>query len=296
LTFPCVVKAPDRQGQRGLTLVAEPSQLAGALAEAGREARTGSPLVEELVDGPEITVNAVWRGGSPSVLTVTDRVLADAPAFGVALAHVWPSAHATDAAVAASLDAARAIGIANGPSYVQVRVAAGGPRVMEVAARLGGGHDAELCEAALGVDLNRLAIAAALGEDVGTADVSPARDVSDARSTGQVPGRQGAPRKVLHSPPFARSTGQGPGGACVSFLVAPPGELVAVDGLEEAAATEGIVWVRSYRRPGFRFGALRRGADRAGAILAVGASREDALERAGRAMQAVRFQVDADAS
>ena len=83
-------------------------------------------------------------------------------------------------------------------------------------------------------------------------------------------------------------------GACVVFLVAPVGELSSVTGVEEAEATEGVVWVRAYRRRGWLFGPLLRGADRAGAILAVGASRDDALERARRAAQAVRFEVDAD--
>ena len=80
----------------------------------------------------------------------------------------------------------------------------------------------------------------------------------------------------------------------VVFLVAPVGELSSVTGVEEAEATEGVVWVRAYRRRGWLFGPLLRGADRAGAILAVGASRDDALERARRAAQAVRFEVDAD--
>ena len=38
--------------------------------------------------------------------------------------------------------------------------------MIEVAARLGGGHDAELVEAVTGVPLNDLAIDAALGEPV----------------------------------------------------------------------------------------------------------------------------------
>ena len=48
-------------------------------------------LVEELVEGPEVTVNSVLsrRGFGP--LTVTDRLTAEPPAFGVALAHAWPS-------------------------------------------------------------------------------------------------------------------------------------------------------------------------------------------------------------
>jgi hypothetical protein len=54
--------------------------------------------------------------------------------------------------------------------------------------------------------------------------------------------------------------------------------------------------VRVYRRPGFVFGPLRRGADRAGAVLAAGDSREQALERAAAAADAIRFEIaDAEA-
>ena len=60
--------------------------------------------------------------------------------------------------------AVAALGIENGPSYTQLRIGPDGPKVIEVAARLGGGHDAELVEAVTGVDLNGLAIDAALGD------------------------------------------------------------------------------------------------------------------------------------
>ena len=85
-------------------------------------------------------------------------------AFGVALAHVWPSAHPVEEAVEAARLAADALGVTDGPTYTQIVLGPDGPRVMELAARLGGGHDAELCRVALGVDLNGLALAAALGE------------------------------------------------------------------------------------------------------------------------------------
>ena len=90
--FPCVVKAPDRQGQRGLTLVPNRGELAAALEDGGRRVAGGGVLVEELVDGPEVTVNAFSVDGRFVPLTVTDRLTAEPPAFGVALAHVWPSA------------------------------------------------------------------------------------------------------------------------------------------------------------------------------------------------------------
>ena len=261
--FPCVVKAPDRQGQRGLALVRSQEELGPALAEARAESRSGTVLVEQLVDGPELTVNAFSRDGLFAPLTVTDRHTADAPAFGVALAHVWPSAHETQAVVESARAAVESVGIHEGPSYTQVRLGVDGPVVMEVAARLGGGHDAELCEAALGVDLNALAVGAALGEVE-----ERARRVPEPRV----------------------------GGAAVVFLVPPEGTLVGVDGVDDARGSEGVRWVRVYRPPGHVFGPLRRGADRAGAILATGPSREEALERARRAADAVRFRVDADAS
>ncbi|MDX6569958.1 MAG: hypothetical protein QOH15_2536, partial [Gaiellales bacterium] len=85
------------------------------------------------------------------------------------------------------------------------------------------------------------------------------------------------------------------GGACVRFLVAPPGELREVVGVEEAFGQEGIRGIRIYRRPGHRFEEFRRGADRAGAILAVGDSREDALARAAKAENTIRFETDVEA-
>ena len=149
--YPCVVKPPDRQGQRGLSVVESPDRLSAAVERALDAARGDVVLVEELVDGPEVTVNGFSVDGEFHALTVTDRLIAELPAFGVALAHAWPCSADAEAAVEAASAAAAAIGITDGPTYTQVRLGASGPRVGELAARLGGGHDAELCEVALGV-------------------------------------------------------------------------------------------------------------------------------------------------
>src|SRR5439155_17482545 len=139
-------------------------------------------------------------------------------------------------------------GAENGPTSSRRRLGWHGPQVIELAAGLGGGHDAELCRAVLGVDLNGLAIAAALGEPV-----------EPPRPEAQV------------------------GGAVTRFLVPPEGRLVATHGEEEARAVEGVLDVRVYRSPGHELGLFRTGSDRAGAVLAVGESREDALARGRRA-------------
>jgi biotin carboxylase len=258
--YPCVVKAPDRQGQKGLTLVREPDELAEAFRTASAAARNNLALVEELIDGLEVTVNGFSVGGRFHPLTVTDRVVAKPPAFGVALAHVFPCSldeRARGEVVALAERAAAAVGIENGPSYTQVLVGPDGPRVGELAARLGGGHDAELCEAALGIDLNGLALATALGEPVEASAL-------ERRETA--------------------------GGACIRFLVPPVGALRAIQGVDAAEAVRGVEWVLVYREPGAIFAPLRRGADRAGAVLAVGSDREQAVARAERAAATIRFE------
>ena len=260
--FPCVVKAPDRQGQRGLALVRGRQELEPAVLDAIDTSRSGACLVEQYALGREVTVNAFSVAGRFFPLTVTDRDVAPPPAFGVALAHVWPTT-LEPAQVGAVVDAARAaaeaVGVREGPTYTQVLATPEGPRVAELAARVGGGHDAELCAFALGIDLNGLALAAALGDDIGS-----------------------------ELTPMARA-----GGACVRFLVAPEGELQSVSGIDEASDVDGVLDVRVYRRPGHVFGPLRRGADRAGAVIAVGGDREEALKRARRAAALVRFETAA---
>jgi len=58
LGFPCVVKAPDLQGQKGLGLVQDAGGLAEVFDEARGLSRSSVVLVEELVAGRELTVNA----------------------------------------------------------------------------------------------------------------------------------------------------------------------------------------------------------------------------------------------
>jgi biotin carboxylase len=259
LGYPVVIDAPDRAGERGVGLARNRKAVAEAAADALGESNDEYCLVEELVGGRIVTVNAFSLGGRFVPLTVTDREQAPRPAFGVSLAHLWPAElepAEVGAAVETAARAARALGVEHGPTTAQVLLGDEGPLLAKLSARVGGGHDAELCRAALGVDLNDLAVAAALGEDVQAQQLVAVAGV---------------------------------GGACVRFLVAPPGALREVRGVEEAFAVDGVRGVRVYRKPGHVFRPLRRASDRAGAILATGDTPAQALEAADRAAAQIRF-------
>jgi biotin carboxylase len=259
LGYPVVVEAPDRSGERAVGLARNRKALLAGAAAALAESQGDYCLVEELVAGPLVTVCGFSLDGRFVPLTVTDREQAPPPAFGVPLAHLWPAELApadVGAAVEAAAAAAAGLGIASGPTTTQLLLGDDGPLVAKVSARVGGGHDAELCRVALGVDENALAVAVALGEEVQPRQLAPAARV---------------------------------GGACVRFLVAPRGRLRDVRGLQEAFAVEGVRGIRIYRQPGHVFRELRRASDRAGAVLATGETRAAAVAAAARAAARIRF-------
>ncbi len=246
--YPCVVKASDRQGQRAMTIVYTEDELEDAVMRARSAARGGRALFEAFVPGPEVTVNGFSIGGRFQPVAVTGRDhFPHAP--GVALRHVYPSGLDEGAAIAVAEAAVTALGIAEGPSYVQLIMSQDGPVIMEVAARLGGGHDSEICRLAAGVDLAEAAVRVAVGRTIDPAGLEP------------------------H-----------PNGACViQFLEAPVGVLVSTDGPAEATF---------YHAPGHRYTPLRTAIDRAGYVIALGSSREEALNRARTAVEAVQFEVE----
>jgi biotin carboxylase len=259
LGYPVVIEAPNRAGERGIGLARDRDALAAAAADALAESRGDYCLVEELVGGRVVTVNAFSVHGRFVPLTVTDREQAPPPAFGVPLAHLWPAAlepAEVGAAIEIAAAAARVLGVERGPTTTQVLLGEDGPLLAKLSTRVGGGHDAELCRIALGVDLNALAVTAALGGEVNAVSLAPSSAIA---------------------------------AACVRFLVAPPGALEEVRGLEEAYALEGVRGIRIYRKPGHVFGGLRRASDRAGAVLATGDTPADALAVADRAASRIRF-------
>jgi cysteine synthase A len=151
--------------------------------------------------------------------------------------------------------AIEATGIRSGPSHVRLRVSRGGPEVLQVSARLGANHEAELVALVTGIDLNRLALGASLGLLAGEQELDGA-------------------------------TRSGIGGATVRFLVAPAGVLESV---EVPQGLSGVVTTWIYRRPGYLFASLRRPSDRAGALLVAGASSAEAVARADAAVERIRF-------
>jgi biotin carboxylase len=130
-------------------------------------------LVEEYLDGPELSVESIVADGVTTVCAITEKALAFAPYFEE-VGHVTrgvDSLEALDAQlVALAGDAHAALGVTSGATHCEVRLTSDGPRVVEVGARVGGDRIPYLTRRATGVDLIVAAAAVATG---GRPDTTP---------------------------------------------------------------------------------------------------------------------------
>ncbi|MEW1632677.1 ATP-grasp domain-containing protein [Streptomyces sp. NPDC093801] len=175
--YPVVVKPAGQAGSVGVIRVDAPEHLPSAFdfATTGAHLHGGEStavLVEEYLDGEEISVECVTHQGITTPVAVTRKQLGFAPYFE-------ETGHTVDAAdpllpqVGPVAQAAvAALGVTNGIQHVEMRLTASGPRIVEVNARIGGDLIGKLVLLATGIDLPRAAADLALGH---RPDLTPTR-------------------------------------------------------------------------------------------------------------------------
>ncbi|MFF3313162.1 ATP-grasp domain-containing protein [Streptomyces sp. NPDC002952] len=171
--YPVVVKPRAMAGSAGVVLAGDNSQVRAAFARAQRETVLGldrfaqpGVLVEEYLDGPEISVETVVLGpGEIQVVAITRKTLGPPPTFqeyGHSVDAADELLH--DPALADVVSAAvHALRLTLGVLHVEIRLTARGPRIVEINGRLGGDLIPLLVHRATGIDLPQAAAALATG-------------------------------------------------------------------------------------------------------------------------------------
>ena len=119
-------------------------------------------LVEEYVQGPEFSADGyVLESGEITVVALSRTLLGPEPDF-VELGHLTPALADVRLDVLQG-GVVRAVGITSGPFHCELRLAADGPVLIEIGARLPGDRIVELLRLVTGVSLPRVAVATALG-------------------------------------------------------------------------------------------------------------------------------------
>ena len=170
LELPLIVKPTDRSGSLGVRKVTKWEDLEAAVMEAERVSLSGEAMVEEFIEGCEISVEMISCKGTHYALQITDKVTTGAPHF-VELAHHQPSSLPTvmqTQIFAITRRALDALGITNGASHSEYKITKDGRVVvMEIGGRMGGDFiGSNLVQLSTGYDFLRGVIEVALGMDI----------------------------------------------------------------------------------------------------------------------------------
>ena len=259
-TFPLITKPTDNSGSRGVMLVHNKDELAVALSYSSENGRRGDVIMEEYMQGPEVSVEVMVSHGVPHVLQITDKLTTGAPHF-VEMGHSQPS-RLPEEAQEAICDLARrtalSVGIQNGPAHVEIILTKSGPKMVELGARMGGDCiTTHLVPLSTGIDMVGNTIKIALGEE----------------------------------PDLKQKLWKG---SAIRYFNAPNGVIHEISGVEEAEKLDGVQEITFVKQVGDTVGDIGSSTDRVGFVIAQAESAEEAVEVCERVLQMVKITVCLD--
>ncbi len=259
LRRPLVVKPADSMGSRAVRRVDSDAELREACDAALAASRTRRALVEEFMDGPELSLDAIVHRGVATVCGVADRIIRFPPYF-VEMGHtMWtalPDAarRSTEEVFRAGI---RALGIDEGAAKGDLKLTSRGPMVGEIAARLSGGYmSGWTFPLASGVQVTAAGLRVAAGLDPG--DLAPTRRWTSAERA----------------------------------FISLPGVVHSIDGVEDAKAVAGVHDVFVLAGAGRNVVFPTSNVEKAGNVIAAHESRDAAVDAAEKAAARILVRLE----
>jgi len=256
--FPVVVKPVDNMGARGCRRVDNEAELRAAVETALRFSRSGRAIVEEYMEGPEFSVDAVIYRGKITICGLADRHIFYPPYF-IEMGHTMPSdfpQQDQERIIEVFIRGIKALGIENGAAKGDIKLTKKGPMIGEIAARLSGGYmSGWTYPYASGANPARGAICVALGLE--PEGLNPKRNwISAERAFISIPG-------IVHS----------------------------IEGLDEAKSLPYIkdIFLRSEK--GKRVAFPENNVTKAGNVISAAPDRQSAVQAAEKAVKTILIRL-----
>ncbi len=244
LSYPCIIKPSDNSGSRGVVYITSESELEEGYIYSVQSSRCGTVIVEEYLEGKEVSVEIVIANDDINIIAITDKITTGAPHF-VELGHCEPSLHSEviqHQIRELAKSAVRSLGINTGTAHVEIMVTANGPKIIEVGARMGGDFiSTHLVKLSTGIDMTGLAIQLACNEDV------------------TIP----KPKQLA---------------AAITYIKPQSGVITSIEGVEKAKTIKGVNDVMIFKKNGDTCSGIRSSNDRVGCVISQATTREKALE------------------
>lgn len=257
VTFPCIIKPTDNAGSHGVAKVYSFQELLDNYEYAHSCSRHGKVIIEEYLEGPEVSVEVMVVNGVVNILQITDKITTEAPHF-VEMGHTQPSRLpvATQEAIRnVTVAACKAIGIDRGPAHVEMKVTNRGPVMIELGARMGGDNiTTHLVPLSTGIDMVGSTIKVAMGEEP---DIEP----------------------TLHC------------GSAIRYFEVPFGTIKAIENVEGAKKVTGVKQITFTKEVGEESTPIHCSNDRIGFVIAQGATAEDAVSICDNAINMIKIKI-----
>ena len=257
VTFPCIMKPTDNSGSRGVVLCRSPEELEQAYAYSREQSRGGGVILEEYMQGPEVSVEVMVTGGVPHILQVTDKLTTGAPHF-VEMGHSQPSrlpAKSLDAVHNLAKAAVLAVGITDGPAHVEIMVTENGPKMVELGARMGGDCiTTHLVPLSTGIDMIKATMDIACGD---APDIAPKWQK----------------------------------GSAIRFFRTPCGVIESITGVKKAENIPGVQEIAFTKQVGDTVGDIGSSTDRVGYVIAQADTAQQAVAVCEKALQTVTITI-----
>lgn len=257
----CIVKPADNSGSRGVDLISDfinNDSIDAAYEYSKQYSRGGEIVVEEYMEGPEVSVETLSINGVCHVIQITDKLTTGAPYF-VEMGHNEPSMlsqNIREDIAQIACDAVNAIGIKNGPSHTEIKITKDGPKIVELGARLGGDNiTTHLVPLSTGVNLVECCIRVALGE------------TPDFKSK------------------FKKAS-------AIRYLKTKAGIISAISGIDAAMKINGVCQISLVHHEGERVNEIRSSVDRVGFVIAQAETSDQAIDICEQAIRKIEVKVE----
>lgn len=168
LKFPVVIKPADSTGSKGVFKIHDLEFVSKSFRDSLKHSRSGSVILEEFIHGDEIQIDCLMQNGCLNILSVRKKLKFDSSK--VQCMQCWGSVTGISIPngvmseiVSASNKIATGFKIDSGPFFIQAIVSNNGLKIVEFAARIGGGLSYKIIETSTGFDILDAAINSYLG-------------------------------------------------------------------------------------------------------------------------------------
>lgn len=167
--YPVIVKPIDNSGSRGVIFCKNYQELQENILISFNYSKKNGVLIEEYLEGNEISVEAVVQNGVVHIIQITDKIVSDLP-YRVELGHIQPTkldygtVEKVKQLVAKST---RVLDYNNCAIHAEIKITNEGPKIIETSPRLGGDFiTSELVPLSTGINMEELLINISLGNTI----------------------------------------------------------------------------------------------------------------------------------